>query len=193
MRTVSSCPGAGMMGSLHTEHLGANFLKKEDTRTVVPSLYDRAGLTQVASEIERSTGLFFLPSVGHHMTFCLIRYVLVLYSAAAHEKWWSLLPGRWASIGTLSLWWVIICCFGSKPTGINSLAAVSPHKKKRNLYQQNLLLFNESWGHGLHSNRGQMLMADIRTQGDQRPFSSEMPKKDWLCHPVCHTNHPRIN
>lgn len=147
----------------------------------------------VASEIERSTGLFFLPSVGHHMTFCLIRYVLVLYSAAAHEKWWSLLPGRWASIGTFSLWWVIICCFGSKPMGINSLAAVSPHKKKRNLYQQNLLLFNESWGHGLHSNRGQMLMADIRTQGDQRPSSSEMPKKDWLCHPVCHTNHPRIN
>lgn len=84
----------------------------------------------VASEIERSTGLFFLPSVGHHMTFCLICYVLVLYSAAAHEKWWSLLPGRWASIGTFSLWWVIICCFGSKPMGINSLAAVSPHKKK---------------------------------------------------------------
>lgn len=35
MRTVSSCPGAGMMGSLHTEHLGANFLRKQETGTVI--------------------------------------------------------------------------------------------------------------------------------------------------------------
>lgn len=38
MRTVSSCPGAGMMGSLHTEHLGANFLKKEDMVPVILKL-----------------------------------------------------------------------------------------------------------------------------------------------------------
>lgn len=38
MRTVSSCPGAGMMGSLHTEHLGANFLKKEETVPVILKL-----------------------------------------------------------------------------------------------------------------------------------------------------------
>lgn len=38
MRTVSSCPGAGMMGSLHTEHLGANFLKKEEAVPVILKL-----------------------------------------------------------------------------------------------------------------------------------------------------------
>lgn len=38
MRTVSSCPGAGMMGSLHTEHLGANFLREQETGTVILKL-----------------------------------------------------------------------------------------------------------------------------------------------------------
>lgn len=70
----------------------------------------------------------------------------------SHEKWPSLLLG----LGTLSLWWIIICCFGSKPTGTSFLAANSAHRKG-NLHPQNLLPCNESQGQGLWSDREQSL------------------------------------
>lgn len=50
MRTVSSCPGAGMMGSLHTEHLGANFLKEEDESQSSPNSEQKFFFTAPASQ-----------------------------------------------------------------------------------------------------------------------------------------------